>query len=83
MAWDDAPAPEEDGKSGDLITWDEYEEEIEEPEVAELEDAEEARDVLPAGTPVRARQPFMIGATPALAHRVRRLPLPVRSLTVA
>lgn len=62
--------------NGDLITWDEVEEEIIE-EVVEDEVEEEADLELeeefspaPGASPVRRVMDFVLGATPALADRV-------------
>lgn len=64
MNWDDEePVVGADGASGDLITWDEVEEEIEDEDELVEEDA-----AAPA-TPFRRRS-IALAATPILANRV-------------
>lgn len=67
MNWDDEePVVAADGASGDLITWDEVEEEIED----EIELVEE--DAAAPATPSRRRS-IALAATPILANRVSLL----------
>lgn len=64
--------------NGDLITWDEVEEEIIEEEIeedeveeeADLELEEEELSPVVGASPVRRVMDFVLGATPALADRV-------------
>lgn len=68
MSWDERPDELLDGVKGDLITWDEIEEE--EDLVEELERAAAAAEA--PGTP-RQKEQFTMASTPLLANRVRSL----------